>query len=291
MKLAIFSRQPALYSTRRLGLAALARGHDVQVINPLRTCLVLNGNGVKVFHGGNPIGPFDAAVSRLGPSESSHCLAILRQIERNKTYCLNRWAPSLRARDKLLTLQLLEGEGLPIVPTALARRPDDVRQVLGCLGGPPWVVKITDGSQGHGVTLVESAGAAEAVIEALLGAGRRLLIQRFIPHAADMRLFVLGSEVVAAMRRWVPTGQFRANIHQGATGESARPTERQALLALEAARILGLEMAGVDILETEDGPAVLEANASPGLEGIEAATGRNLAAAVIKFLETKAAAV
>ncbi len=265
----------------------LARGHDVAVVNPMRCAILLGADAPVVLHAGEPLAAHDAVVSRLGGRPGGHAFAIARQLELGGTYCVNRTEAIARARDKMCTLQRLAAQGLPVVPTAVAHRVADVRLAFERLGGPPVVVKIVDGTQGAGVALVESLAAAESVVEALLAAHRHVLLQEFIPHASDMRLFVVGRRVVAGMRRVARAGNFRANIHQGGTGEALNPDDAQRALALSAAAALGLEIAGVDLLETPAGPVVVEVNASPGLEGIESASGRNVAGAIVQFVESK----
>jgi ribosomal protein S6--L-glutamate ligase len=287
VKLVILSRSRSLYSTRRLGLVGLARGHDVRVVDPLTCALLLRSGRSEVFVEGEPLGPVDAVISRIGSGANGHAFAILRQFEIGGAYCLNRSEPVARARDKLRTVQLLAAKGVGIVPTGLAHFAEDVRQLMDRLGGPPCVVKLVDGTQGAGVALVESAAAAASIVQALLAARRSALLQEFIPHEADARLFVVGRKVVAAMRRRARPGDFRANLHQGGIAEPLVPTEEQRDAALDAARVVGLEMAGVDLLEGPNGPLVVEVNASPGIEGIESASGRNVAGAVLRFLESQ----
>ncbi len=287
MKLVILSRTPSLYSTRRLGLVALARGHDVQVLDPFACAVLFRRGTAALFAHGAPVGRVDAVISRASPATTWHGLAVLRHFELSGAYCLNGSEPTARARDKLRTLQLLASRDIPVVATALARRPADVRQAIEQLGGPPWVVKFSGGAQGTGVVLTESVASADSVIGAMVAMHHNLLVQEFIDHQGDDRLFVVGTKVVAAIRRRARPGEFRANLHQGAEAEALRPTEEQARVALAATRALGLELAGVDLLATPAGPLVLEVNASPGLEGIESASGCNVAGAILAFLEKR----
>ena len=290
MKLVVPSRRRSLYSTRRLGLVGMARGHEVRVVDPWRCAVELDNGRSRVFANGEPLPTPDALVARVGATNSGHALAVLRQIEQDGAYCLNRAEPTARAHDKLRTLQILASRGVPIVPTCLVRAGSDVRDAVERLGGPPCIVKFSDGALGAGVMLLDSAASAASVVEALAAARRHALLQPFLPHACDERFFVVGRKVVAAMRRWTAEGEFRANIHQGARAEGFAPDEARRRLAVEAARALGLEMAGVDVLDSPDGPRVLEVNASPGLEGIERASGRNVAGALVRFLESAVAA-
>lgn len=289
MNLVLLSRAPSLYSTRRLGLVAISRGHDVRVVNPLRAALVVRANrggeGSVLAVDGVAVAPADAVLVRTGRRGSGHTLAVARHLELAGSYCVNAGGPIARARDKLFALQLLAAAGVPVVPSAVARRPADVRRVVEAFGGPPCVVKLAEGTQGTGVVLVESIASAESVVEALAGINRHLLVQPYVPHERDLRLIVVGRKVVAAMQRRPREGNFRANIHQGGTGTAHAPSEFEARIALDATGALGLSFAGVDLLETPDGPVVLEVNASPGLEGVERASGRNVALAVVRMLE------
>lgn len=287
MNLVILSRTPSLYSTRRLGLVGLARGHHVQVLDPFACAVVFRRGAAAVFVQGAPVGGVDAVISRTSPATAWHGLAVLRHFELAGAYCLNRSEPIARARDKLRTLQLLAQGGIPVVATALARRPADVRHAIEQLGGPPCVVKFSHGAQGTGVVLAESVAGIESVIEALVATRRNLLVQEFVDHQGDGRLLVVGRKVVAAIRRRPPPGEFRANLHRGGEAEALQPTDEEIEVALAATQALGLELAGVDLLRTSTGPLVLEVNASPGLEGVESASGRNVAGAILSFLEQR----
>ncbi len=287
MNLLILSRRASLYSTRRLGLCAMARRHEVRLVNPLRCSVVLGRGAARILVAGEPVGPVDAVLARFAPTSASHSLAVLRQFEAQGALCVNRAAPAARARDKMRTLQALAKHGVPIVPTALARHPADVRVAIERLGGAPCVVKFAEGTQGAGVMFVESTAGAASVVEALVAAHRNLLLQPYIPHREDRRLFVVGGRVVAAIRRLAAEGNFRSNVHQGAVAVAHHPDDHEAGIATAAAAALGLEVAGVDLLPTPEGPVVVEVNASPGLEGIEGASGRNVAGAIIAHLERR----
>jgi ribosomal protein S6--L-glutamate ligase len=289
MRLLILSRRPRLYSTQRLYLVAKARRHVAQIANPSRCSLVIARGKLSFQIEGASLGMFDAVIPRLGPSAGVPTQALLRQLELLGKVMLNSSEAISRAGDKLRTLQLLAAAGLPILATAFARRPEDVQSVLDGVGGAPCVIKFVTGTQGVGVMLAESERGAQSIIEALHAAKRDLLIQQFAAGTTDARLFVVGKRVIAAMTRSAQAGDFRANLHRGASAQVLHPDPPLARLAVDATRTLGLECAGVDVVATPDGPAILEVNASPGLEGIEAASGCNVALAIIKHLETRVA--
>lgn len=289
MDLVILSRSPRLHSTRRLKLCALARGHTVRVIDPLRCSLVLRTSGLELLVAGRPVGAVDAVIPRLAPRTGRAGLAVLRQFELSGAWCLNGSDAFAAARDKLGALQRLARAGVPIVPTAFARHPDDVRAVLPALGGPPCVIKFVEGTQGVGVMLAESSTGAASIIDALHAVRRDLLLQQYIAVTGDARLIVVGEQVIAAMRRTPRAGDFRANLHRGGAAVALHPSQELCAVAIAACRALGMRCAGVDLLEGDAGPAILEVNASPGLAGIEANSGQNVALAIIKQLERERA--
>ncbi len=289
LRLAILSRDPANPSTRRLGLVALARGHEARVIDPHACTLHLGGERPRIEVAGEPVGAQDAVIPRVGPHSLAGVLAVLRLLEQAGAFPLNPAAAIALARDKLASLQRLAAAGIPVVPTAVPAGPDAVQRVVDGLGGPPVVIKIAGGSQGRGVVLAESLAAARSIVEGFAACGHRVLVQPRLPVDDDVRLLVVGGRTVAAMRRVVPPGDFRANLHRGGTAEAFHPDGALAALAARAADLLGLRLAGVDVLLGPDGPLVLEVNASPGLEGIEAASGVNVAGEVIRWLEDRLA--
>lgn len=291
MKIAILSRNPELYSTRRLVNAARRRGHSAKVIDPLRCYMNITPTAPDIHYRGKPLEGFDAVIPRIGTSVTYYGLAVLRQFEAMGVRSLNSANAVARSRDKLLALQLLANKGIGMPITGFAHSPDDTQDLIGLVGGAPLVVKLTEGTQGVGVVLCETHGAATSVIEAFRGLDAYFLVQQFVQEAAgsDIRCFVVGGQVVAAMLRQAPPGEFRSNLHRGGHAESVQITRLERSTAIRAARILGLNVAGVDLLRTHQGPMVLEVNSSPGLEGIEAATGENIAAAIIVFLEGQAA--
>lgn len=283
MKLAILSRNSKLYSTRRLVEAARERGHSVRVLDPLRCYLRIASDGFAMHYKGKPIAGYGAVVPRIGASVTRYGCAVLRQFELMGSYTPNSAAAIARARDKLRCHQVLAAEGIGLPTTVFGDNPDDTVDLLAMLGPPPHVIKLNEGTQGAGVMLTEKLSASRAAIETLRGLYAHFLVQEFIAEAkgADLRCFVVGEKVVAAMRRQAPKGDFRSNLHRGGTARPVRPTRAEAETAVRAARILGLRVAGVDMLRSRRGPLVLEVNSSPGLEGIETATGIDVAGAVI----------
>ncbi|MCR6701279.1 MAG: 30S ribosomal protein S6--L-glutamate ligase [Dokdonella sp.] len=290
MKIAILSRNASLYSTSRLVEAARARGHQARVLDPLRCYLRIAPGAFEMHYKGRVLGGFDAVIPRIGASIAFYGTAVVRQFEMMGVHAVNGSDAILRARDKLRSLQLLARERIGLPTTVFGDNPDDTADLLAMLGSPPHVIKLNEGAQGQGVLLAEKRSAAQGVIEAFRGLYANFLVQEFIAEAggADLRCFVVGGKIVAAMRRQAPEGEFRANLHRGgsATAVTLSPDERRT--ALKAARAIGLDVAGVDLLRSQRGPLVLEVNASPGLEGIEAATGVDVAASVIRHIEAQA---
>ena len=285
MKLAILSRNARLYSTRRLVEAARQRGHSVRVLDPLRCYLRISSDGFAMHYKGRPIGEYDAVVPRIGASITRYGSAVLRQFELMGTYTPNRSDAIGRARDKLRAHQLLAAQGIGLPATVFGDNPDDTADLLSLLGPPPHVIKLNQGSQGSGVMLTEKPAASRGVIEALRGLYADFLVQEFVTEAggADLRCFVVGDRVVAAMRRTAPAGDFRSNLHRGGSANAAQATPGQCAVAVAAAAAVGLGVAGVDLIDSRRGPLVLEVNASPGLEGIEDATGIDIAAKIVEF--------
>ena len=286
MKLAILSRNAKLYSTRRLVEAARQRRHTVRVLDPLRCYLRISSDGFGMHYKGRPIGDYDAVVPRIGASVTRYGSAVLRQFELMGSYTPNPSDAIARARDKLRAHQLLAAQGIGLPVTVFGDNPDDTADLLSMLGPPPHVIKLNEGTQGAGVMLTEKPAASRGVIEALRGLYADFLVQEFVAEAggADLRCFVVGDRVVASMRRRAPEGDFRSNLHRGGSAEAVSASAAEQEMAVRAAAVLGLGVAGVDMLRSHRGPLVLEVNASPGLEGIEAATGLDIAGAVIDFV-------
>ena len=286
MKIAILSRNAKLYSTVRLVEAARSRGHRVRVLDPLRCYMRIAPGDFAVHYKGRALADYDAVIPRVGASITFYGTAVLRQFEMMGVFTPNSSDAILRARDKLRCLQLLARESIGLPATVFGDNPDDTNDLLAMLGEPPHVIKLNEGSQGQGVLLAEKRSASQSVIEAFRGLYANFLVQEFIREAngADIRCFVVGGKVVAAMRRQGREGEFRSNLHRGGSASAAQLNAAETDTALRAARVMGLNVAGVDLLRSRRGPLVLEVNSSPGLEGIEAATGVDVAGEVIEYL-------
>jgi ribosomal protein S6--L-glutamate ligase len=289
MKLAILSRNTKLYSTQRLVAAARERGHTVRVLDPLRCYMKIAPGRFNLNYKGKPLTGVDAVIPRIGASVTRYGTAVLRQFEMMGAYTPNSSDAILRARDKLRCHQLLAGEGIGLPVTVFGDNPDDTDDLLSMLGKPPHVIKLIEGSQGNGVVLAERLSASRSVIEAFRGLYANFLVQEFIAEAggADIRCFVVGEQVLAAMHRQAEPGEFRSNLHRGGQASRVRLTAAEKRTALRAAKVMGLEVAGVDLLRSRSGPLVLEVNSSPGLEGIEGATGVDVAGAIIEHVAAR----
>jgi len=287
LNLLVLSRRGRLYSTRRLVEAAAARGHSVRVVDHTKCYVEVRNSGPTVFYEGEPLTGIDAIIPRIGASVTEYGSAIVRQFETQGVFTTTPSLALTRARDKLRSLQLLARDRVAIPHTLFARRASDLDDLLERLGGPPVVIKLLEGTQGVGVVLAETKKAAKSVLQAFEGLKADVIVQEFIREAkgADLRVIVVGGRVVAAMRRVGAPGEFRANVHQGGTAEKVTLTQRERRLAVRAAKSLGLDVAGVDMLRSERGPLVIEVNASPGLEGIEKASEVDVAGAVIMWVE------
>ena len=286
MKIAILSRNTKLYSTARLVEAARARGHRVRVLDPLRCYMRIAPGDFAVHYKGRALAGFDAVIPRVGASITFYGTAVLRQFEMMGVYTPNSSDAILRARDKLRCLQVLARENIGLPTTVFGDYPDDTADLLAMLGEPPHVIKLNEGAQGQGVLLAEKRSASQGVIEAFRGLYANFLVQEFIREArgADIRCFVVGGKVIAAMRRQARAGEFRSNLHRGGSATAVKLSQAENDTALRAARTMGLNVAGVDLLRSRRGPLVLEVNSSPGLEGIEAATGVDVAGEVVEYL-------
>ncbi len=288
MRIAILSRNAALYSTRRLVEAIEARGHEAVVLDTLRCTAHLTPAGPEVHYEGVRLDPPDAVIPRIGASVTFYGLAIVRQFEAMGVWTLNSAVSITRSRDKLRAHQFLAKKGIGLPRTAFAHSPEAADDLIKSVGGPPVIVKLLEGTQGVGVVLCETKKAAESVIQAFRGMKAYLLVQEFIQEAggADVRLFVVGDRVVAGMKRQGAEGEFRSNLHRGGTASKIKISPGERRTAVAACRALGLKVGGVDVLQSERGPLVLEVNSSPGLEGIEKATGTDVADLVVRFIET-----
>ncbi len=290
MKIAILSRNPKLYSTRRLVEAAEAKGHEVHVLDVLRCYMNITSMKPEVHYKGEILNGFDAVIPRIGASVTFYGTAVLRQFEMMGVYPLSESVAISRSRDKLRALQLLSRKGIGLPVTGFAHRPDDVDDLIKMVGGAPLVIKLLEGTQGIGVVLAETKSAAESVIEAFMGMKANILVQEFIKEAggADIRCFVIGDKVVAAMKRQGKEGEFRSNLHRGGSANLIRITPAERATAVRAAKTMGLNVCGVDLLRSNHGPVVMEVNSSPGLQGIESATNKDIATMIIDFIEKNA---
>ncbi|WP_320820913.1 30S ribosomal protein S6--L-glutamate ligase [Thalassolituus sp.] len=290
MKIAILSRGANLYSTRRLVEAAEARGHEVQVLDTLHCYMNINSLDSSIHYKGEELDDFDAVIPRIGASITFYGTAVLRQFEMMGVYPLNESVAISRSRDKLRSMQLMARKGIGLPITGFAHSPDDIPDLIKMVGGAPLVIKLLEGTQGIGVVLAETRKAAESVIEAFMGLKANIMVQEYIKEAggADIRCFVVGDRVVAAMKRQAAEGEFRSNLHRGGSASIVRITPEERATAVRAARTMGLNVAGVDILRSNHGPVVMEVNSSPGIEGIETSTGIDVASKIIIFIEKNA---
>lgn len=290
LNILVLSRSVDLYSTRRLLEAGEARGHQVRVIDPLRCYMNISSRRPTVHYMGEELGSFDAIIPRIGASVTFYGTAVVRQFEMMGVFSLNESVAISRSRDKLRSLQLLSRKGIGLPVTGFGYSPDDTRDLIRLVGGAPLVIKLLEGTQGKGVVLAETDQAAESVIDAFRGLKAYFLTQEFIAEAkgADIRCFVIGNKVVAAMKRQAKEGEFRSNLHRGGTAAPVKISPEERSTAVRAARIMGLNVAGVDLMRSNHGPVVLEVNSSPGLEGIETATGKNIAGQIFEFIEKNA---
>jgi len=286
MKLAILSRNTKLYSTRRLVEAARERHHSVRVLDPLRCYMRISDDGFDMHYKGKPTAGYNAVIPRIGASVTRYGNAVLHQFELMGCCTPNPSAAIASARDKLRCHQLLAAQGIGLPATVFGDNPDDTVDLLSMLGAPPHVIKLNEGTQGAGVMLTEKPSASRSVIEALRGLYANFLVQEYIAESqgADLRCFVVGDMVVAAMLRQASPGDFRSNLHRGGSAKAVMPSADEAAVAVRAAGVLGLGIAGVDLIRAKRGPLVLEVNASPGLEGIEQATGIDIAGRIVDYV-------
>ncbi|HLP12407.1 MAG TPA: 30S ribosomal protein S6--L-glutamate ligase [Flavobacteriales bacterium] len=290
MKIAVLSRNPELYSTKRIVEAALQRGHECVVIDHLK-CTMLNEPGKpRIFYKGEEITGIDAIVPRIGSSATFYGTAVVRQFEMMKTFSVNSSVSINRSRDKLRSLQIFSRHDIGIPKTVFANHTTkNIGALIDQVGGVPCVIKLLQGTQGIGVVLAETDKVAKSIIEAFFGLEASFLVQEFIKEAggADIRCFVVNGRVVGAMKRQGKEGEFRSNLHRGGSAKVIKITRDERRTALLAARSMGLNVAGVDLLQSSRGPLILEVNSSPGLEGIEGATQVDIAGKIIEFIESK----
>lgn len=293
MKIAVLSRDTTLYSTKRLVEAAKQRGHHVRVLDHLHCFMDISSDQPSIHYRDYEFTPkdFDAVIPRIGASVTFYGAAVVRQFEMMGVYSVNESVAITRARDKLRSLQLLSRKKVGIPVTAFAHSPDNIKGLIREVGGAPLVIKLLEGTQGIGVVLAETQQAAESVIQAFMGLESNILVQEFIKEAngADIRCFVVGGKVIAAMQRQAAPGEFRSNLHRGGNATLTKLTPAERETAVKAAKVMGLNVCGVDILRSSRGPLVMEVNSSPGLEGIERATGKDIAGMIIEFIEKNVA--
>lgn len=289
LRIALMTKAPRSYSSRRIAEAATARGHIIEKVNTSRCYIQIGSLGSGVHYDGRALPYYDAVIPRIGASVTAYGAAILRQFSSAGTYCLNSATAITSSRDKLLAHQLLARAGIDMPMTAFASSPKDTKDLIKVAGNAPVVVKLLESTQGRGVVLAETYQAAESLIDAFRGLNADFLVQEFISESSgvDTRCFVIGRKVVGAMRREAPEGEFRSNLHRGGTAHATKLSKAEKTIARNAAKELGLAVAGVDIVSSHDGPKVLEVNSSPGLEGIEAATGKDVATMMIEYLESR----
>lgn len=290
MKIAILSRKRELYSTSRLVSAAKERGHKIRVIDPVQCYMNISVDNPQIHYKGENLSGFDAVIPRIGASVTFYGTAVVRQFEMMGVYCVNESIAISRSRDKLRSLQLLARKGIGLPVSGFAHSTQYTSDLIDMVGGAPLVVKLLQGTQGIGVVLAETHKAAESVIGAFRGMKANLLVQEFIKESAgtDIRCFVIGDRVIASIKRTAKPGEFRSNLHQGGSADVVKISPAERSTATRAAKIMGLKVAGVDILRSNNGPVVMEVNSSPGLEGIEKATGKDIANLVIDFIEKNA---
>ncbi|MCA9979433.1 MAG: 30S ribosomal protein S6--L-glutamate ligase [Anaerolineales bacterium] len=290
MKIAVLSTKPELYSTRRLVEAIEAAGHESAVINPLLCYMNITSSRPSIHYEGAELEPIDAIIPRVGASVTYYGLAVVRQFEMMNVYSVNESVAISRARDKLRSLQLLSRKGLGLPVTGFSNTVDDTDDLINLVGGAPLIIKLLEGTQGVGVVLAETRKAAQSVIEAFRGLNTNVLVQEFIAEAegSDIRCFVVGGKVVGSMLRKGQEGEFRSNLHRGGTAVKVRITPEERATAVKAAQVMGLNVAGVDLLRSNRGPLIMEVNSSPGLEGIETATGLDIASKVVEFVAQNA---
>jgi|SRR5688500_7090420 len=294
MRILILSRSPILYSTHSLVMAARRRGHSVRVVDHMQCDLTILDGKLGVRYQGEFIGRPDAVIPRIGSSVTSYGAAVVRHFEMMQVYCVVTTEALLRARDKRTAAQHLAANGLPVPDSVFTAMPENVELMLNLLGDQyPVVIKTLNSTQGQGVILGESFTSSRSIAEAFIRLREEIMLQRFVEEAKgkDIRVFVVGGKVIATMERSAQNGEFRSNLHRGASSNKVRISKEEETMALRAAELMGLEVAGVDILRSEKGPLILEINASPGLEGIEGTTGIDIAGSIIKFVETNARSV
>ncbi|MFW8589362.1 30S ribosomal protein S6--L-glutamate ligase [Glaciecola sp. 2405UD65-10] len=290
MRIAILSRNPKLYSTRRLKEAGEAAGHEMHIIDTMHCYMDITSSKPNVRYKGKMLPTFDAVIPRIGASVTFYGTSVVRQFEMMGTFSINESVAISRSRDKLRSLQLLSRKGIGMPRTGFANHPDRIDDLIKNVGGAPVVIKLLEGTQGIGVVLADTNKSAEAIIEAFMGLNASILVQEYIKEAggADIRCLVVGGKVIAAMKRQAAPGEFRSNLHRGGSASVVRLSPQERKTAVDAAKTMGLNMCGVDILRSNNGPVVMEVNSSPGLEGIERATGKDVGGLIIDYISKNA---
>lgn len=287
MNIVVLSRDSKLYSTKRLVEACAARGHSARVVNHVKCDLLIEQKKPQILYNGQPLSEVDAVIPRIGASVTFYGTAVVRQFEMMKVFTTTESQALVRSRDKLRSLQILTRSGVGIPKTVFTNYSRDVGSIVDSVGGAPCIIKLLEGTQGLGVVLAETKKAAVAVCEAFNSLKARVIVQEFISESRgmDVRAFVVDGRVVGAMKRTGKEGEFRSNLHRGGSARLIELTHEEEVTAIKAAKALGLHVAGVDMLQSERGPLVIEVNSSPGLEGIEKATGQDIAGEIVKFIE------
>ncbi|MEM9796917.1 MAG: 30S ribosomal protein S6--L-glutamate ligase [Pseudomonadota bacterium] len=290
MKIAMLARNAELYSHRRLVEAAEARGHEIRIVNTLRCYMNIASRRPEIYYNGEKLEGYDAVIPRIGASVTFYGLAVLRQFEMMGVYPLNESVAIGRSRDKLRSMQLLARDGIGLPVTTFAHDPKQTEEVLELAGGAPLVIKLLEGTQGLGVVLADTDRSAKSVIEAFRATNTNILVQEFIKEAggSDIRAIVVGGKVIAAMKRSGAAGDFRSNLHRGGSAQVIKLSPEERATAIRAAKAMGLNVCGVDMLRSNHGPVVMEVNSSPGLEGVEKATELDIAGKIIEYLEKAA---
>ena len=290
MRIGILSRNKKLYSTKRLVEAGIARGHEVVVVDTLQCYMDITKSRPAVRYRGEELPIFDAIIPRIGASITFYGTAMVRQFEMMGTFSVNESVSISRSRDKLRSLQLMSRAGVGLPRTGFANKSTNIKDLIKTVGGAPLVIKLLEGTQGIGVVLADNNKSAESIVEAFMGLKANILVQEFIKEAggADLRCFVIGNRVVAAMKRQGAEGEFRSNLHRGGSATLIKLSKEERATAVSAAKVMGLGVCGVDLLQSNNGPVVMEVNSTPGLEGIETATGKDVAGLIYDYIEKNA---
>jgi len=290
MNIFILSRNKNLYSTSRLVEAGSSMGHNIRVIDYMRCYMNITASKPSIYYGGESLGKVDAVIPRIGASNTFYGTAVVKQFEMMGSYCVNTSDAIANSRDKLRSLQILAETGINMPITGFASHTKDIEGVIESVDSIPLIMKLLQGTQGQGIVLAETRKAAESVMSAFRQLDADIMVQEFIKESGgkDIRAFVVGDEVVASMERTAPEGEFRSNVHRGGTMENISLTAEEVEMAVNASKILGLSIAGVDLMRSNRGPLILEVNSSPGLQGIETCSNKNVAGKIISFIQEKA---